>query len=61
MNINREISKSDYDEYKKMDIDDVMEIQCSKSELYGYGVYGFRVEEENGKYFIRYVRGDSCD
>lgn len=31
------------------------------SEVCGYGVYGERVREENGKYVVEYYRGDSCD
>lgn len=31
------------------------------SEVCGYGVYGERVREEDGKYYVEYSRGDSCD
>lgn len=31
------------------------------SEVCGYGVYGERVCEEDGKYVVEYYRGDSCD
>lgn len=27
----------------------------------GYGVYGAKVTEVNGKYYLAYDRGDSCD
>ena len=33
----------------------------SVSELIGYGVYLVRPFEKDGKYFVRYQRGDSCD
>lgn len=33
----------------------------SISELIGYGVYLVRAFEKDGKYFVRYQRGDSCD
>jgi len=33
----------------------------SQSEVCGYGVYGERVREEDGKYYVEYYRGDSCD
>ena len=33
----------------------------SQSEVCGYGVYGERVREENGKYFVEFYRGESCD
>lgn len=31
------------------------------SEICGYGVYGREVREEDGKYYVIYCRGDSCD
>jgi len=33
----------------------------SQSEVCGYGVYGERVREEDGKYFVEFYRGESCD
>lgn len=33
----------------------------SQSEVCGYGVYGERVREENGKYYVEFYRGESCD
>lgn len=33
----------------------------SDSERYGYGVYGTWTFEKDGKYFVRYDTGDSCD
>ena len=33
----------------------------SQSEVCGYGVYGERVREEDGKYYVEFYRGDSCD
>ena len=29
--------------------------------LWGYGVYGVRVFEENGEYFVKYETGSTCD
>ena len=29
--------------------------------LMGYGVYGAKVYKENGEYFCRYYRGETCD
>ena len=31
------------------------------STLRGYGLYGTRVYEKDGKYFLNYNRGESCD
>lgn len=33
----------------------------SDSIVMGYGVYGAAVTEANGKYYLSYERGDSCD
>ena len=33
----------------------------SPSELYGYGVYGGDVIERDGKYYVRYSLGSTCD
>lgn len=33
----------------------------SQSEVCGYGVYGERVREEDGKYYVEFYRGESCD
>lgn len=29
--------------------------------LWGYGLYGTRVYEKEGKYYLDYSRGESCD
>lgn len=31
------------------------------AEVMGYGIYGTYCYEQDGKYFIRYERGESCD
>jgi hypothetical protein len=31
------------------------------SELYGYGVYGGDVIERDGKYYVRFSLGSTCD
>lgn len=33
----------------------------TEKELYGYGIYSTRVYAKNGKTYVQYVRGDSCD
>lgn len=37
------------------------EIVFYPSELYGYGVYGGDVIERDGKYYVRYSLGSTCD
>lgn len=29
--------------------------------IHGYGLYGEKVFEKDGKYYVTFVRGDSCD
>lgn len=31
------------------------------SEVCGYGVYGSRIIEEDGKYYVQFSRGETCD
>lgn len=31
------------------------------SEIYGYGVYGDKVTEDKGKYYVDYSIGSTCD
>lgn len=33
----------------------------SCSEIWGYGVYGNRVVEDDGKYYVDYSIGETCD
>ena len=60
----REVTKEIYERAKEnrgyMTDADKQEI-FSPSLLYGYGVYGAKVYEENGKYICHYSRGNTCD
>ena len=60
----REISKEVYDRAMQnrgyITPEDTKNV-FSISELIGYGVYGDQVTERDGKYFVRYERGESCD
>ena len=55
----RELTKDQYDRYQKGEL--------KKSELFseaaimGYGVYLGVPYEEDGKYFVNYSMGSSCD
>lgn len=33
----------------------------TEAERWGYGLYGNRVYEKDGKYFVSYTLGSSCD
>ncbi len=52
---NRAISKN------KMIVPEDMENVFTASELYGYGIYGNSVFTENGKFYVKYNIGSSCD
>lgn len=51
-----EISKEEYDKAK----DDPKSIIGDDIKI-GYGCYLAKVEEINGKYYLSYDRGESCD
>lgn len=62
--LTREITKEIYDRAIKNrnyvaeeDRNEVWDI----AELCGYGIYGDQVCEEDGKYFVKYYRGSTCD
>ena len=52
-----EISKEDYDKAIKEGPDSII----SESVHMGYGVYGSSVTEADGRYYLTYQRGASCD
>ena len=62
--IKREITKELYDKFvyapygeQKVLVSDYLGavVVC------GYGLYSYTFSEENGKYYLCYTRGDSCD
>lgn len=53
----REITKEEYEQAKKGDFSEIFDMW----EVMGYGVYGAHVFEKDGKYFVSYSRGSSCD
>ena len=57
-NIKREITKEQFD--RAVNDNDTTGI-FSVQELMGYGVYGKHFLEEDGKYYVSYQLGDSCD
>ena len=60
----REITKDIYDralQNRRYIASKDLEKIWSISELCGYGIYGDQVYEENGKYFVKYWRGSTCD
>lgn len=52
-----EISKEEYEKALKEGADSII----SDGIKMGYGVYGAKVTEVDGKYYLAYDRGDSCD
>ena len=58
VHIRREITKEQAEKViHEKDWSDIFDV----SEVCGYGVYGERVREENGKYYVEFYRGESCD
>lgn len=56
--IKREITKEQYE--RATQEHDARGI-FTDSEVMGYGVYGTKYAEENGKYYVTYSLGSSCD
>ena len=56
--VDNEITKEEYDQAQEKG---AMSLITSEALLIGYGVYGAFVYEKDGKYYLRYKRGDSCD
>ena len=62
--IEKEISKEVYDRAMLIHghiAGDDYKIVFSPQEYMGYGVYNDRVVSSNGKYYVKYQIGDSCD
>ena len=57
VDVNYEISK---EEYKKAQEEGAYSL-IHESIVMGYGAYGAHVYEEDGKYYLSYTRGSSCD
>ena len=60
----REITAEQYERAKGKSgylTEEDREIVFYPSELYGYGVYGGDVIERDGKYYVRYSLGSTCD
>lgn len=55
--VSYEISKEEYDKAKEKGIPSIL----GEHILCGYGYYGGEVKEVDGKYWITYKRGDTCD
>lgn len=59
-----EISKELYDEAMLNDGRFTKEMEnnfFTDSIRYGYGLYGTKVFEKDGKYYVRYTTGSHCD
>ena len=65
--ISKQITKEQYDEIMQESNgrgfvpDSIKHKYFSPSVLYGYGLYGTKVYEENGKYILWYQIGTTCD
>lgn len=60
--ITREITKEKYDYYKSQpSVSSAIETDMSDDIIYGYGYYGGSVYESDGKYYMKYSIGNSCE
>ena len=60
----REITAEQYERAKAKSgylTEEDREVVFYPSELYGYGVYGGDVIERDGKYYVRFSLGSTCD
>ena len=57
IDVNREISKEEYNKA----MDESAYVLIDDSVKMGYGAYGAQVYEKDGKYYLYYRRGNSCD
>lgn len=57
VSVKREITE---EEYKKA-LEEGPRSIVSESVIMGYGCYGATVSEHDGKFYLSYERGDSCD
>ena len=57
VDVNYEISKEDYEKAKKEGPYSLIGDDIKM----GYGAYGAQVHEIDGKYYLTYSRGSSCD
>lgn len=60
--ITREITKEKYDYYESQpSVSVAIESDMSDDIIYGYGYYGGSVYESDGKYYMKYSIGNSCE
>jgi len=61
--VEKEITKAEYDEIQatKTFSSEFLHKNIGDTVIMGYGLYGTKVYEKDGKYILWYERGDSCD
>lgn len=57
VDVEREITKEEYEQAKSKGAASLV----SDNVKMGYGLYSSSVYEKDGKYYLEYQRGDSCD
>lgn len=57
VDIEREITKENYEKAKAEGPESIISMDI----LMGYGCYGAKVFEKDGKFYLQYTRGNSCD
>lgn len=64
VDVTREISKEFYDQCvskSKKDSREAVEKYLGMAITAGYGLYGYNFYEKDGKYYLKFTRGSSCD
>lgn len=60
--ITRKITKEKYDYYESQpSVSAAIKADMSDDIIYGYGYYGGSVYESDGKYYMKYSIGNSCE
>ena len=57
VDVTYEITKEEFEKAQKEGAD----VLVGDDVKMGYGLYGARVKESEGKYYLSYSRGESCD
>jgi hypothetical protein len=57
INVKHEITKEEFDKAKEKGAG----VLVPEYVHYGYGLYGCRVWEEGGKYYLEWRQGESCE
>lgn len=66
VNSKKELTKEEWEQYTEVTKSGIRIVSnelkvFGESLCMGYGIYGTRCYEEDGRYFVDYSRGETCD